>query len=153
MRVEHNPCLSIIYKVWEIRRVVPRNQKNPVHPLASGKYRHYITVAISLSDDCRTALFTNMASLNSLAATIVAESRKLADFIEANNLPTPSLAAGGPPTLPIPIDNAELKAAQLRLYTATQELSILTLGPAEHVRWQAWSVRIFPFLLILANAR
>ncbi|GME52363.1 O-methyltransferase [Neofusicoccum parvum] len=80
-----------------------------------------------------------MSSLVNLAVTIVAEAKRLADYIEANELPNPSLAAGGPPTLPIPVGDAELKATQLKLYNAAQELSILTLGPVEHLRWQAWS--------------
>ncbi|GME34191.1 O- protein [Neofusicoccum parvum] len=78
-----------------------------------------------------------MSPLTDLALTIVVEAKRLADFLDENNLPQPSFGIEGPPRLPLPIHDLEIRTSQGRLYESLQKLSALTLGPVEHLRWQA----------------
>lgn len=92
-----------------------------------------------------------MSSLIDLAQTIAAEAKRLADYIEENNLPNPSFAADGPAFLPIPSNNHQLKASQGRLHAAAQDLAALAFGPVEHLKWQAWSARLSYLSLAMAR--
>ncbi|MCJ1277463.1 hypothetical protein MMC21_005276 [Puttea exsequens] len=80
-----------------------------------------------------------MASLLALSSTISTETKKLAAYIQQNNLPDPSFAADGPPIFPTPVENAELQASRMELMKAAQDLAALALGPVETLRWQAWN--------------
>lgn len=77
-----------------------------------------------------------MSNLTALASTVTEQASRLAKYLEENNLPNPSFAADGPPSLPIP-PWSELRAAQQALYSAAQDLAILAIGPVEYLRWQA----------------
>ncbi|EOD44518.1 putative o- protein [Neofusicoccum parvum UCRNP2] len=78
-----------------------------------------------------------MSPLTDLALTIVVEAKRLADYLDENNLPQPSFGIEGPPRLPLPTHDLEIRTSQGRLYESLQKLSALTLGPVEHLRWQA----------------
>ncbi|KAL8720152.1 MAG: hypothetical protein Q9225_002940 [Loekoesia sp. 1 TL-2023] len=98
-----------------------------------------------------------MASLCELAARISTETKKIADFIQENELPDPSFALGGPASLPIPVENAELQASRMALVKAAEDLSILAFGPVESLRWKAWNlsslIRSFPRDTLVADDR
>lgn len=81
-----------------------------------------------------------MASLLSLASTISTEADRLASYLKTHNLPNPSFAFDGPPTFPVPLENEEMQASRMKMLTAAQDLAVLTLGPVESLRWQAWNV-------------
>ncbi|KAK4206754.1 S-adenosyl-L-methionine-dependent methyltransferase [Rhypophila decipiens] len=68
-----------------------------------------------------------------LASRIAANTKKLNDYLVANNLPTPSFDVKGPKANLVPKQEIEVQAARAAIIDDTQELRRLVLGPREYL--------------------
>ena len=80
-----------------------------------------------------------MASNNrivELSCLIATETAKINHFLDANNLPAPSLEEYALPSIPIPEGATDIKAARVAVIEACSELEALLMGPKELLSFQ-----------------
>ncbi|KAL8972203.1 MAG: hypothetical protein Q9197_002893 [Variospora fuerteventurae] len=75
-----------------------------------------------------------MGVLTELAAQISSHAQKIEETLAAHNLPQPSFAVDGPPTLPAGPEFRELQKTRLALMDAARDMEHLTTGPEAWIK-------------------
>lgn len=76
---------------------------------------------------------SSQSRITELANRIAANTKKLNDYLVANNLPPPSFALDGPKDTLVPKHETDVEAARVAIIDDTQELRRLVLGPREYL--------------------
>ncbi|KAI4089578.1 MAG: hypothetical protein LQ344_005293 [Seirophora lacunosa] len=75
-----------------------------------------------------------MGALTELAAQISSHAQKIEETLAAHNLPQPSFAVDGPPTMPAGPEFRELRKTRLALMDAARDMEHLTTGPEAWIK-------------------
>ncbi|KAI4191315.1 MAG: hypothetical protein LQ348_003536 [Seirophora lacunosa] len=75
-----------------------------------------------------------MGALTELAAQISSHAQKIEETLAAHNLPQPSFAVDGPPTMPAGPEFRELQKTRLALMDAARDMEHLTTGPEAWIK-------------------
>lgn len=82
-----------------------------------------------------------MGILKDLAAQISSHAEIIESTLATQNLPQPSFAADGPPTLPTGPEFRELQKTRLALMDAARDIEHLTTGPEAWIKSTVLGVR------------
>ncbi|TPX08611.1 uncharacterized protein E0L32_009950 [Thyridium curvatum] len=75
------------------------------------------------------------SSLVQLAESILAQTKKLDEYLASHKLPQPSFDANGPTTFPASPEEADINAVRHKLIDATKELRDLVTYPSDTLKW------------------
>lgn len=82
------------------------------------------------------------SSLVQLAESILAQTKKLDEYLASHKLPQPSFDANGPTTFPASPEEADINAVRHKLIDATKELRDLVTYPSDTLKWMIMTVCI-----------